>query len=413
MEGIPVSEYRDRVRKVQEMARRKKFDAILAYSDRRYSMGQGVESGQNIRYLVGFSFPPHQIQELDVVVPYMIGDSVLAITPEDEPTLILTRRETERAKKQTWIRDIKTTADKFIDARYEGIAHFVGEILSKKRKWRIGIGGTHVPMQLYLELARAFPRTNFVECTDELDLLRTIKSPKEREIMRKAAEIADEGVSALIQASRPGVTEYEMHIAAEKAMFDAGGDNPWSVICTGPRSEISYMSPDYTQRKLREGDMVYADIGTELMGYHSDIQPAYTVGRGSRDQLQLIQTSLDMLKRMFETTRPGVTDTDVLRAAYKVLEGSPFRNYVRTWTFGHGYGVGSDPPDMTGATLTLPKSKQMKLQENMILCFEPGVFVPGLGGAALEDEVIVTSEGCEIISRCAERAEEFLKQQSQ
>jgi Xaa-Pro aminopeptidase len=53
----------------------------------------------------------------------------------------------------------------------------------------------------------------------------------------------------------------------------------------------------------------------------------------------------------------------------------------------------------------------MKLQENMVLCFEPGIFVPGVGGAAVEDEVIVTSEGCEVISKCAERAEELLEQQ--
>ena len=66
---------------------------------------------------------------------------------------------------------------------------------------------------------------------------------------------------------------------------------------------------------------------------------------------------------------------------------------------------------MTGATLTLPKSRQMKLQENMVLCYEPGLFVPGVGGAAVEDEVIVTRDGCQVLSRCAERAQELLEQQ--
>jgi Xaa-Pro aminopeptidase len=411
MEGIPVSEYRERVRKVQELARKKRFDAVLAYSGKRYSMGQGVEDGQNLRYLVGFNFPPHEIQEKDVIVPYQSSESLLIIPTEDEPSLIISKAETERTKKQTWLQDVRTTTDQFANARYEGMAHITKDVLGAKRKVKLGLAGTNLPMNLYLELTKVLSRTKLVSCTNDLDMLRVVKSPNELRIMRKAAEIADEGVRALIETSRPGVAEYEVHMAVEKAMFDAGGDNPWSIVLSGPRSAIPYLSPDYTQRKLREGDMVYADIGTELMGYHSDIQPAYVVGRGTKDQLDLIETSVKMIKAMFNATRSRATDTEVLRAAYKTLDGNPFRDHVRTWTFGHGYGVGVDPPDMTGAMLTLPKSRQMKLQENMVLCYEPGIFVPGVGGAAVEDEVIVTSDGCEVISKCAERAQELLEQQ--
>jgi len=417
MEGIPVSEHRERVRKVQELARRKKYDAILAYSGSRYSMGQGVENGQNLRYLVGFNFPPHLIQEEDVVVPYMLGDSIVAIPQDGEPSLLLSRQDpkTERAKKQVWLKDVRAVDDEFADqfggSIHRGLAELSRKVLDGKRKSRIGIGGTRFPLRLQLELSKVFRRTKLVECTNELDQLRVVKSPNELRIMRKAAEIADEGVRALIETSRPGVAEYEVHMAVEKAMFDAGGDNPWSVIQSGPRAAISYMSPDYTQRRLREGEMIYADIGSELMGYHSDLQPAYIIGRGNLNQMRLIENSLNMLKAMFEATRPDVTDTDVVKAAYRAASDSPYREYVRTWTLGHGYGVGVDPPDMTGAMLTLPKSKQMKLQENMVLCYEPGIFVPGVGGAAVEDEVIVTSDGCEVISKCAERAQELLEQQ--
>jgi Xaa-Pro aminopeptidase len=411
MEGIPVSEYRERVRKVQELAHKKKFDAVLAFSGHRYSMGQGVEDGQNLRYLVGFNFPPHEIQEKDVVVPYQGSESLLIVPTEEEPSLIISKAETERVKKQTWLQDVRTTTDQFANAGHKGMAHITKDVLAAKRKLKLGLGGTNLPMNLYLELTKAFPKAKFISCTDDLDQQRVIKSPNELRIMRKAAEIADEGVRALIETSKPGVAEYEVHQAVEKAMFDAGGDNPWSIVLTGPRSGIPYLSPDYTQRRLREGDMVYADIGTELMGYHSDIQPAYVVGRGTKDQLDLVETTVKMIKAMISATRSGATDTEVLRAAYKTLDGNPFRGHVRTWTFGHGYGVGVDPPDMTGAMLTLPKTRQTELQENMVLCFEPGIFVPGVGGAAVEDEVIVRSDGCEVISKCAKRAEEFLKQQ--
>jgi len=90
------------------------------------------------------------------------------------------------------------------------------------------------------------------------------------------------------------------------------------------------------------------------------------------------------------------------------LKMSPFAPFVRTWTFGHGYGVGSDYPDLTGATLNLPKPKQMALRENMHLCYEPGIFVPGLGGAAVEDQVLVTKDGREVLTKCGDRAQELL-----
>jgi Xaa-Pro aminopeptidase len=367
-----------------------------------------------MRYLVGFTFPPKAIHEKDVFVPYSHFSSILVIPPEGEPSLILSHQEPnliERAKKQIWISDLYATSFDYIDNRDRGFAEISRKILESKKKTKIGIAGTNAPYTLYQELVRAFPRTKFFDCTYDIDMLRVLKSPSELRIMREAARIADEGVRALIETSKIGVSEYAIHQAVEKAMFDAGGDNPWSVIQTGPRSEISYMSPDFTQRKLEDGDMIYADIGSELMGYHSDIQPAYIVGKGSKEKLKLIETSLDMLRAMIDATRPGATDTDVVKAAYKVSDKSPFKEYVRTWTLGHGYGVGSDYPDLTGATLTLPKSKQMTLKETMNLCLEPGLFVPGLGGAAVEDQVIVTKDGCDVLTKSGERAEELLKSQ--
>jgi Xaa-Pro dipeptidase len=417
MEGIPVSEYRDRVSNCQKFARRARFDAILAYSGSRYSMGQGVESGQHIRYFVGFNFPPRLIQEEDVVVPYMLGDSLVVIPQEGEPSLLLSRQDPKsaRAKNQVWLSDVRSISDEYSDqfsgAINRGLAELAREVLDGKRKARLGVAGTRFPLQLQTELSKVLRKSRFVECGNQLDQLRAIKTPNELRIMRKAAEIADEGVRAMIESSRPGVAEYEVHMAVEKAMFDAGGDNPWSVIQSGPRATISYMSPDYTQRKLRQGDMIYADIGSELMGYHSDIQPAHIVGKGNAKQLRIIEDSLNMLKAMFRATHPGATDTDVVKTAYGVMRDSPYRDYVRSWTLGHGYGVGSDPPDMTNATLALPKSNQMKLQQNMVLCLEPGIFVPEVGGAAVEDEVIITRDGCEVLTNCARRAEELLKTQ--
>lgn len=326
----------------------------------------------------------------------------------------MSRADEELVRRQTWIRDVRSLRENYLGVESsKGLALLVRDVLRDRGivKGKIGIAGVGVTWGLYNALVKVLPRSRFISCTEEVDRLRMVRTENELRIMHKAAEIGMAGVEALLETGREGVAEFEVHLAVEKAMFDAGGDGPWSVILSGLRSVIPYISPDYTQRKLRDGDMVYADIGTEFMGYHSDIQPAYIVGRGSKHQLRLIETSLSMIRVMIGATRPGVTDTQVLRAAYKMLDGNPFRDYVRTWTLGHGYGVGLDPPDLTGTTLTLPKDRQMRLQRNMLLCYEPGIFVPGVGGAAVEDEVIVTENGCEVLTKCAKRAEELLEAQ--
>jgi len=95
VDGISVAEHKQRVRNVQELAKKKGFDAVLAYSDRRYSMGQGVESGQHIRYFVGFQMPAREIQEGVPFVPYQHFPSVVVIPQEGDPGLILSNQEAD------------------------------------------------------------------------------------------------------------------------------------------------------------------------------------------------------------------------------------------------------------------------------------------------------------------------------
>jgi pimeloyl-ACP methyl ester carboxylesterase len=144
LNAIPTSEYRQRVASCQEFAREKGLDAILAYSDKRFSMGQGVESGQHVRYFVGFNFPPSRIHEDAVVLPYQIGQSLLVIPAEGDVSLIITRESVDLAKSQCWIKNILTTAKEYSDDKNEGlvrIAQYILGDLKKRTNQRIGISG--------------------------------------------------------------------------------------------------------------------------------------------------------------------------------------------------------------------------------------------------------------------------------
>ncbi len=376
-------------------------------------MGQGVEVGHNLRYYAGFRSPPEEIHQGQALLPYLRNESLVVIPRNGEPALLTTRADEHLLRRQTWIQDVRSGRETYLgDERLTGLAQMTRDVLRERgiSRGKVGIAGVGITLGLYQALVRANPRLEFVECTEEVDRLRMIKSENELKIMRKAAEIADVGVEAFYETAKEGVLEYEVHQAVERAMFDAGGDNPWSVIMSGPRAYISYVSPDYTQRILKSGDMMHADIGSEYGGYHSDIQPVAIIGTPLQEQISLLATDIKVMRAMIAATKPGASDKDIVQAAVSSARGEPFGDRLRMYLFGHGYGVGVDPPNLTARTLQKARHEKIILKPNMLLCYEPALNVPGVGGAALEDELIVTDSGCEVITKCLAHAERLLSE---
>ena len=386
------------------------LQALLAYSDKRFAMGQGVEVGHYVRYYAGFRFPPSEIHEGPAVLPYTRTEAIVLIPRDGKPALLMRQASEELVRSQTWIHDVRSGHQRFGDESLAGLARMTWDLLQERgiSKGKVGIAGVGATWELYCALTETMPRLHFVECTEEFDQLRMIKTDNELRIMRKAAQIADAGVEAFFETAKEGVSEYEVHQAVEKAMFDEGGDNPWSQIVSGPRSYLYFVSPDYTQRKLESGDMVLADIGSEFAGYHSDVQPVVIVGTPREGQLSLLRTNMKSIRAMIAATRPGVTDKDIVQAAVTASRGERFGD--REYVFGHGYGVGYEPPFFNPGALLKRKNEETILKQNMVLCYEPGLFVPGIGGSFIEDEVIVTPGGCEVITGCLAHAERLLSE---
>jgi len=381
--------------------------ALLGFSDKRFAMGQGVEVGQYVRYYAGFRFSPQEIHEGQVLLPYTRGRDLVVIPVTGEPALVMSRADEDIVRRQTWIRDIRSCRgkDKGIGSA-KSLATTTRDVLREHGivRGKIGIAGVGTPWKLYRELTVSMPKLEFVSCSEAADRLRMIKSENELKIMRRAAEIAEVGVDALLETAKEGVAEYEIHQAAEKAMFEAGGDNPWSVIVSGPRSQkySAFCCPDFTQRRLRSGDWLRADIGSEFLGYHSDIQPNTIIGEPRREQISLLEADIKVIRAMFKATKPGASEQDIVQAAIGASDGR-----LRLWYIGHGYGVGGDPPFLTERSLHKRREDGVILQSNMVICYEPALHVPGVGTSALEDEVIVTENGCEVITDCVGRAEQM------
>ena len=140
------------------------------------------------------------------------------------------------------------------------------------------------------------PRLHFIECTEEFDQLRMIKTDNELRIVRKAAQIADAGVEAFFETAKEGMRKMKFIRLLRKQCLMKEVTIPGSQIVSGPRTYLYFVSPDYTQLKLKSGDMVLADIGSEFAGYHSDVQPVVIVGTPREGQLSLPENKHEIHK---------------------------------------------------------------------------------------------------------------------
>ena len=392
---FPDSEYELRIKNCQDWMNSEGFEAILAYSMGRWSMMAGRECGGNGIYYVGFNYPASDITEKGgLLTPFIRTQNIVFIPKTGEPTFLYPGNENtvEILKSQVWMRDIRAVGKVSFAEHVHKLIEENGLDVSGK----IGIGGKQSPIEILMGLQSLLPKATFESVTPKLALLRQVKSSNELEVLRRCFEINDSGLYAMIETSKPGYAEWEVHQAMEAAMFKSGAHNVWSIAHSGPRA-WNRAGPDFTQRVLQDGDMIDNDYGNEYFGYHSDTNYAMVVGKPRVHQNELIELTVRMQDAMIDVTRDGVTDADVFGAAMKVANASPYRKCVGTF-FGHAYGCGGELLVLNPSTLLKPRDQQTVIRENMFMCYEPNVRMPGVGGVNLEDGLIVTKDGCEVIT---------------
>lgn len=402
---FPTSEYETRIKNCQDWMQREGFEAVLAYSMGRWSMMAGRECGGNGIYYVGFNYPASDITEKGgLITPFIRTHNIVFIPKYGDPAFLFPGNDDtiEALKSQIWMKEIRTVGN-------TSFAEHVQTLFKEKgldELGKIGIGGKQSPIEILLELQSRFPKAEFESVTPKLALLRQVKSKNELEVLRRCFEINDSGLYAMIETSKPGYAEWEVHQAMEAAMFKSGAHNVWSIAHSGPRT-YNRAGPDFTQRVLKDGDIVDCDYGNEYFGYHSDTNYAMVVGKPLAHQKEIIELTVRMQDAMIAVTKDGVTDAEVFGAAMKVAKSSPYREYVGTF-FGHAYGCGGELLVLNPSTLLKPRETQTVIKENMFMCYEPNVRMPGVGGVNLEDGLIVKKDGCEVITHNSYEAKKFL-----
>lgn len=228
--------------------------------------------------------------------------------------------------------------------------------------------------------------------------LRRVKSPSEVERVREACACAREILVAGAAACLAGTAEREVAAEGAAAGLRAGADFVRYVrVHSGPWSAWPTRWPPATDRALQKGDLVLLDAVGTRAGYAFDVGRTTLVGFDALPwQRELFDTTLRALSAALQAVRPGVPAAQVARQALRVFEERGLGAHAARFV-GHGIGL-----ETVEGPLLVPEAEEL-LQEGMVLCVEPGVYLPGRGGVCVEEVVAVTADGCEVLTATVPR----------
>jgi len=320
----------------------------------------------------------------DMNIPYLSGffgmlDGALIFDADSKLTLITTGLDYERAVEQSNVDEIlKTTSSKPIE-----------EIAKRVLKGRKKIGVVKSSLTLDICKRLGIPISRFVDIGSAMREERAVKEESEIEAIKKSASICNGGIRFLQDSIKKGVKENEVSSELEKELKALGSErSPFDIIVTsGPKSSFIHPYPSAGSKRLDNG-LGIVDFGAVHKGYSTDVTVPFIVGTPSKKESSIIKAVLYSYDLILKRIREGATTRSMNFAYEKSVKSVGFQI---KHSLGHGIGLEiHDAP-----TLCF----NQKLKQNMVLAIEPGIYVKGVGGCRLENDVIVNKGGCTVITK--------------
>jgi Xaa-Pro aminopeptidase len=247
--------------------------------------------------------------------------------------------------------------------------------VAQLRKWQIRMPAEWVPAEPLVEP------------------LRLTKDAYEIEVLTRAGRLLSSVADRLATWVRAGRREREVAADIDRALVAAGFTKPAfdTIVASGPNSALPHARPG--DRALAEGDLVVLDFGGVLEGYCVDLTRMAAVGRVAPDAHALYEAVREAHGAALAAVAAGVAARDVDAAARQVLDS---KGLGSAFVHGTGHGLGLEVHEAPRLSRLVPPEQQ--LRAGMVCTIEPGAYVPGLGGARLEDDVVVTDRGAQLLT---------------
>jgi Xaa-Pro aminopeptidase len=224
---------------------------------------------------------------------------------------------------------------------------------------------------------------------------RAVKDRFEIATLREAAARLTSVAAMVLDAIRAGETERAIAGTIDSAIRHAGYERSAfdTIVASGPNAALPHHHPG--DRVLADGDLVVLDFGGVLDGYCCDLTRMVSIGAPSSEAQRLYDSVYDAHQAAIAAIRPGVQSAAVDTAARSLLEA---RGLGEAFGHGTGHGLGLDVHELPRITRARPDVASVALEAGMVFTVEPGAYVPGFGGVRIEDDVVVTEHGCEVLT---------------
>jgi len=247
-------------------------------------------------------------------------------------------------------------------------------------------------------LERRLPDVAFVRAAAVFRQIRMVKTPEEIARLTQAVRITEEAIAEAAGGAREGMAQREMSLAFEVAQVRRGAQPNMGHVGFGRSGALGMLN--FPEDRLRRGDLIRFDVGCIHRGYASDTARTFALGRPADKALKYYDATLAGEDRAIGMIAPGVTAAEVFGATVEAVRRAGIPHYRRQHV-GHGIGVGLagyDPPLLAPGDRTV-------LEPGMVLEVETPYYELGMGGLQVEDTVVVTEEGCRVVTTLSRRLE--------
>lgn len=267
---------------------------------------------------------------------------------------------------------------------------------------RLGIEGSNVPINRATQLTRGIGiATELVPTDAVVEQLRIIKDAHEIDMLRRGARLLSPVAVDIISDAKPGMKEHELAAKIDWRIKSAGFERCSfeTIVASGPNSALPHAHPG--ERVLGEGDLVVLDFGGVYGGYCVDLTRTVALGEPDAEMARVYQAVLDAQKAAIAAVKPGVRAGDIDAAARGTLARHGLAEAFGHST-GHGLGVEIHETPRIGprreAAGDAPTPRDEVIDTGMVFTIEPGAYIHGWGGVRIEDDVLVTTDGVEVLT---------------
>ncbi len=333
-----------------------------------------VTNPVNVRYLTGFTG----------------GDSYLLFSPDGE-TLLSDPRFTIQIEEECPGLDVA------IRPGGVSLVQAVAKILGKNSSGTLGLEAESVTLAEQERISQALPRRQLVPTRNIVEEFRQVKDRSEVDLIRKAIDVAHRAFQDLRENIKPEQSEVDLRNDLEYLMRLFGGEEKSfpSIIGAGPRAALPHGTP--SDMKVEGQSHVLFDWGAIVDGYMSDLTRVLIFAPNNKRLRTIYDTVLKAQEAAIAAIKPGKTGEEIDAVARAIIRDEGFGRY---FNHGLGHGLGLEIHENPRFAI----GNKTILKPGMVLTVEPGIYLKNWGGVRVEDDILVTRTGCEVLSQRVPKA---------